>query len=46
MWYHPETFVLRLKDVLAAWLFCAAMVACGLLGQVVPSLYEAFSLDW
>jgi hypothetical protein len=29
MWYHPEAYFLSTKHVVAAWLVCAALVACG-----------------
>jgi hypothetical protein len=30
MWYHPQAYFLSTKDVVAAWLVCAALATCGI----------------
>jgi hypothetical protein len=28
MWYHPGAYLLRMRDVVAAWLVCIGIAAC------------------
>jgi hypothetical protein len=36
MWYHPEAYLLRMRDVIAAWLVCVAIAACGIASDLGP----------
>ena len=42
MWYYPRTYMLRIGDVLAAWLMCIGVAACGLATEIA---YEAILLE-
>jgi hypothetical protein len=35
MWYHPQAYFLSTKDVVAAWLVCAALATCGIACELV-----------
>ena len=35
MWYQPQAYFLSLKDVVVAWLVCAALAACGMVCELV-----------
>jgi hypothetical protein len=35
MWYHSQAYFLSTKDVVAAWLVCAALAACGIACELV-----------
>ena len=41
MWYDPRTYMLRIGDVLAAWLMCIGMAACGLATEIAAGIKRA-----
>jgi hypothetical protein len=45
MWYYPETYFLRARDVIAAWLVCVVLGACAIASELVPTIYENALLD-
>jgi hypothetical protein len=45
MWYDYRAFLLRIRDVIAAWLMCIGMAACGLATEFASLVYEALLLE-
>lgn len=45
MWYYPETYFLRARDVIAAWLVCLALGACVIASELMALVYEAVLMD-
>jgi len=45
MWYNDRIHLLRIRDVIAAWLMCIGIAACGLVTEFASRLYEARLLD-